>query len=121
MGIFNLKKKKDFIDLTEKYNKDTEEQNQLKKGFFDSSSEKQEQSPSTSENAFNFLGNLASFAKSDNSSEEQESSYNDSEKKRKFAQRIRDMTSKIEDLSNQIYHLQQRIELLERKLDVNRF
>lgn len=121
MGFFNIKKKKDFIDLTEKYRKDLEKQKDLKENVFNNSQESESSNQySDSSNAFSFLGNLANFGKANNSSQE-DYSYEDSEKIKKFTQRIKNMTNQIEDLSNQIYRLQQRIELLERKLDINRF
>ena len=109
MGLFGLGKKKDFIDLTERYKKQQEKKQ----------SEKEEtNSQSSSGDAFSFLGNLASSSSSEQESEDYLDISGAGEKRKKLARRLIDMTNKLEDLLNQIYHLQQRIELLERKAGV---
>jgi wobble nucleotide-excising tRNase len=105
MGFLGFGKKDRVLDLTERYNKQQEKLSQMKKDDQEGSQEPQ------SQEAFSFLGNLAS-----SSSSEQSVDYSNVEdKKKKLAKRLMDMTAKIEDLSNQIYHLQQRLEVLERK------
>lgn len=112
MGLFGFKKKPEILDLTERYKKQQERISEMKE-------DAQESSQSPSQNAFSFLGNLASAK----SSQESSSGYLDvsgaDEKRRKIAKRFLDMTGKIEELSNQIYHLQQRIEVLEAKNRIN--
>ena len=112
MGFLGFGKKKDFIDLGERYRRQKEKAEEVKP---DSSEE------STSKGAFDFLGGLASGSGSTESSEEVVDVSVGPDRKKRLAKRIMDMTSKMEDLSNQIYHLQQRIEVLEKKLEVNRF
>ncbi len=111
MGLFGFRKKKEILDLTERYKKQQEKLAQVK-------SESQESSQSPSQNAFSFLGNLASNSNSETQFEEYVDVSGAEEKKRKLAKRLMDMTAKMEDLSNQIYHLQQRVELLEKKSSV---
>ena len=110
MRLFG-KKGKRVIDLSAHLEKQKEKSEQMKS--FIKESQQQET------NAFDFLGNLASSASSNSTTENSDSYVNVSEnyedKKTKLAKRLLDMTNKMEDLSNQIYHLQQRIELLERK------
>lgn len=112
MGFLGFGKKKDFIDLGERYRRQKEKAEKVK---LDSSEE------SASKDAFDFLGGLASGSGSTESSEEVVDVSVGPDRKKRLAKRIMDMTSKMEDLSNQIYHLQQRIEVLEKKLEVNRF
>ncbi|MCK4647595.1 hypothetical protein KAT24_01545, partial [Candidatus Pacearchaeota archaeon] len=73
--------------------------------------------PNASESqGFNFLGGMASAAKTEEPGWDVGAGDSEvDERKKKLAKRFMDMTNKIEDLSNQIYHLQQRIEVLERK------
>ena len=112
MGLFGSRKNKDFIDLTDKYNK------QLEKAR-----ETSQKSQATQENSFSIFGG-ANPAASDSQEEQTEyiniSGSND-ERRRRLAKRFLDMTNKIEEMSNQIYHLQQRIEVLERKMSVGNF
>lgn len=112
MGFLGFGKKKDFIDLGERYRRQKEKAEEVKS---DSSEE------SASKGAFDFLGGLASGSGSAEGSEEIVDISAGPDGKKRLAKRIMDMTRKMEDLSNQIYHLQQRIEVLERKLEVNRF
>jgi hypothetical protein len=107
MGFLGFKKKGGILDLTERYKKQQEKVSQMQN----------EESPS--QNAFSFLGNLASGSNAE--SEDYLDVSGSEEKKKKFAKRLVEMTTKMEDLSNQIYHLQQRIEVLEKKIDVGRF
>lgn len=111
MGLFGFSKKKDVLDLTERYKKQQEKLAQVQ-------SESQESSQSTSQNAFSFLGDLASSSNSETQSEEYVDVSGAEDKRKKLAKRLMDMTAKMEDLSNQIYHLQQRVELLEKKSSV---
>ena len=112
MGFLGFGKKKDFIDLGERYRKQKEEAEQV------SPEPSQE---SSTQGAFDFLGGLASGSSQDSESEEVIDVSAGPERKKRLAKRLVEMTSRLEDLSNQIYHLQQRIEVLERKLEVNRF
>lgn len=135
MGIFGIRKKRDVIDLSERYNRQKEklkerqeEQKEFVSSFQTYGGESENKSSQTETNNFGFLGNLASASSSNNSSNygnENSNNYyagSDNEEKRKrLAKRLMDMTEKIEDLSNQIYHLQQRIEVLERKSGVNKW
>jgi len=108
MGLFGFKKKKDVLDLTERYRRQQEKLAEIKK-----------ESESQTGN-FDFLGNLASSSNSQTS----ESGYvniPEEDRKKKLAKRLMDMTDKIEDLSNQIYHLQQRIEVLEKKIGTGNY
>jgi len=90
MGLF--KKKKEIVDLTERYKKQQEKIAEMK-------ADSQEQNSESSEtpSPFNIFGMPSA---------------------NQVSGRLLDMTEKIEDLSNQIYHLQQRIEVLERKSGV---
>ena len=114
MGFLGFGKKDRIIDLGERYRKQQERLTQKKEDTNTLSNlNKEESSQSSSQGAFNFLGNLAS------SNAAQPDNLNTGEdKKKKFAKRLIDMTTKIEDLSNQIYHLQQRVELLEKKTGI---
>jgi len=114
MKLFKFGKKKDVIDLGERYRKQQERAAQMRAESQETPQE------SSSQGALSFLGNLAS------GSEAQSDSYtnvseNLEDKRKKLAKRLMDMTTKIEDLSNQIYHLQQRIEVLERKSGVGNY
>lgn len=111
MRLFKFRKKKEILDLTEKYKKQQEKLAQVQ-------SESQESPQSPPQNAFSFLGNLASSSNSETQDEEYVDVSGAEDKKRKLAKRLMDITTKIEDLSNQIYHLQQRVELLEKKSSV---
>ncbi len=106
MKFLGFGKKDRILDLGERYRKQQEKLASER----EENKEDSQTSQSSSQEAFNFLGNLAS-------SNSQPDSLNDSgeDKKKKFAKRLIDMTNKMEDLSNQIYHLQQRVELLEKK------
>jgi len=114
MALFKFGKKRNIIDLSERYNK------QQEKIQAQSESQPIDIKESSSSGAFNFLGNLASASDSTPQTPNNYSNLSeDTENKRKrLAKRFMDMTTKIEDLSNQIYHLQQRIEVLERKSGV---
>ena len=115
MGFLGFGKKKDFVDLGEKWRKQKARADEMK-------SEMVPVADSAS-NAFGFLGGLANAS---DSSSERSSDYVDvssgnsdaEEKKRRLTKRLVAITEKLEDLSNQIYHLQQRIELIERKAGV---
>lgn len=112
MGLFGFKKKKkDFIDLSEKFEKQQEQFSKM------------EETRAPQETGLSFLGSLADSIKTQEQ-DTQGSDYVDiseiEDKKRKLSKRLLDMTNKIEELSNQIYHLQQRIEVLEQKMRVGR-
>ena len=118
MGFLGIGKKKDVVDLGERYRKQKEKLAQMK----EDARETQIPATQTQENSsgmFNFFGNIGSN-NSIQKTEETET-VNPEEKRRKLAKRLMDMTNKIEELTNQIYQLQQRIEVLERKNDVERY
>lgn len=116
MGFLGFGKKKDFVDLGERYRKQKEQAEEM---AADSSETQQK---SSTQGAFDFLGGLASGSKQESSQPEEAIDVSaGADRKKRLAKRLMEMTSKQEDLANQIYHLQQRIELLERKLEVNRF
>lgn len=100
MKFFKFGKKDKVLDLTERYRK------QQAKVVKEKASQED-----ISQNAFSFLGNLAS-----SSSSQPENLDGSEDKKKKLAKRLMDLTNKMEELSNQIYHLQQRVELLEKKM-----
>ena len=101
--LFN--KKKEVLDLTERY-KDHQDKIAMAK--------KREESQNASPlGAFNMFGAQPAILPVSSYSD---SSNNEPDAKRKLARRIMDMTDKIEELSNQLYHLQQRVELLEKKM-----
>ena len=110
MKKFKFGKKRNILDLSEKYKRQQEKiastQEEIK--------EVRETNSSVSPlgGGFSLFGN----ASSSNETKTDYSTNDDLDSKRKrLAKRLIDMTSKIEDLSNQIYHLQQRIEVLEKK------
>jgi hypothetical protein len=103
MKLFNFRKKKKILDLTEKYRKDQEK--------IQSDTLKEPQSSG----AFDIFGNSALGSSSETQSNDTDVSGSVLDKRRKFAKRFLDITNKMEDLSNQIYHLEQRIEVLEKK------
>ena len=110
MAWFGFGKKKDVLDLTERYRKQQEKLSAIK----DDSESSANSSPVAG--AFGIFGNSSGTSTSTSSN----SGYVDvsssvEEKRRKLAKRLMDITDKLEDLSNQIYHLQQRIEVLEKK------
>lgn len=109
MGLFSFKRKRDVIDLGERYKKHKEKAEQI-------ASESKDSSP-------NNVGGFAFFDAQKTPEKEETIDLSDTghERKRKFAKRLVEMTSRLEDLSNQIYHLQQRLEVLERKLNVNKY
>ncbi len=111
MGLFGLKKRDRVLDLTEKYKKQLDEATKQKSNL-----EISPQQTDSGTSGFNFLGGMASAAKTPENVPETNFDINETdERKKKLAKRLVDMTTKIEDLSNQIYHLQQRVEVLERK------
>lgn len=102
-----LFKKRDVIDLTEKYKEQQDRIAIAKK--------KQEESSNVSP-----LGSFSMFGAQTTTSVStpvySETSNGDSDSKRKLAKRLMDITDKLESLSNQLYHLQQRVELIEKKM-----
>lgn len=113
MGLFRKKKKRDFVDLTERYKKQQEKLAQMG-----------EESKTAQEEGLSFLGSLADSVTS-RDDQVADSGYVDisgaEEKRKKLTNRLMNMTEKLEELSNQIYHLQQRIEVLEQKMRVGSF
>ena len=109
MGLFSFKRKRDVIDLGERYKKRKEKAEQIASESKDSSQ--------------NNAGGFAFFDVQKTPEKEETIDLSDTghERKRKLAKRLVEMTNKLEDLSNQIYHLQQRVEVLERKLNVNKY
>jgi len=110
MAWFGLGKKKDVLDLTERYRKQQEKLKEIK----DDSESSSDSSPVAG--AFGIFGGSSSASQTSSSG----SNYVDvsssvEEKRKKLAKRLVDITDKLEDLSNQIYHLQQRVEVLEKK------
>jgi len=133
MGFFGLGKKREVVDLGERYRRQQERTERIKEDAMENSSTAG--LTSSSNTGFDFLGSMAgvgsssdysnslnsssgSFSNSDSNSYLDLNSNEGGDKKRKLAKRLIDMTDKIEDLSNQIYHLQQRIEVLEKKSGV---
>jgi hypothetical protein len=112
MGFLGFGKRKDVIDLGERYRRQKERSEQRAA---------EQPSESSSQEAFDFLGQMASTASQSDSSEEVIDVSSGDGRRKKLAKRIMDMTSRLEDISNQVYHLQQRIEVLERKMNVNQF
>jgi len=115
MGFLGFGKKKDFIDLGDRYRKQKEREEEM------AAESKEASQESSSQGAFDFLGGLASGSNQAGQSEEAIDVSAGPDRKRRLAKRLVEMTGRLEDVSNQIYHLQQRIEVLERKLDVNKF
>ena len=109
MGLFSFRRKRDVIDLGERYKKRKEKAEQTASESKDSSQ--------SNVNGFAFFD----VQKTPEKEETIDLSDTGREKKRKLAKRLVEMTSRLEDLSNQIYHLQQRVEVLERKLNVNKY
>ena len=99
MKFFKFGKKDRILDLSERYKKQQEK-----------AAKKNMPKEDLSQNAFSFLGNLATSSSSQSNENVSE------ERKKKLAKRLMDLTNKMEELSNQIYHLQQRVELLEKKI-----
>ena len=124
MGLFGFGKRKDVIDLTERYKR---QQEKIAEMEGDNSGLSSSGDTSSSVGGFGIFGSMASANSSSSTSDSSSSGgYMDvssgvEDKRRKLAKRIMAMTEKLEDLSNQIYHLQQRIEVLEKKSGANRF
>lgn len=122
MGLFGFGRRRDVIDLGERYKK---QQARIKEMQSDSDSNvSSSDSSSSGLGGFGVFSSMAS-ANSSSSDSSDSGSYVDvslqtDDKKRKLAKRLMDMTDKMEDLNNQIYHLQQRIEVLERRAGTGR-
>ena len=113
MGLFDFGKKKDkrVIDLTERYWKQQERTENMKREM--------QQNNSDSGEMFSIFGGATPTIDQTNLETDSESpSASPEERRRRLTKRLLDMTNKIEELSNQIYHLTQRIEVLERKVRV---
>lgn len=108
MGLFKSRKKKEILDLTERYKRQQEK----------AQSEGQEEDSQSSGESFSFLGNLAGSSSSETESSGDLEVSGVEDKRRKLAKRLMSITDKLEELSNQIYHLQQRVEVMERKSGV---
>jgi len=115
MGLFDFRKKGKVIDLTERYRKQQERTENIRRDIPQKTQE-------NSEGMFSIFGGATPSIESESTLESSKSPSTDlEEKRRRLSKRLLDMTSKIEELSNQIYHLQQRIEVLERKAEVGGF
>ena len=116
MVRFRFGKKREVLDLTERYHKQQEKIDAMKE-------ESQEEQKTQSGGMFGFLGNMASSASSNNSSSSNllDDSESTTDKKKRLIKRIMDMSTKLEELSNSIYHLEQRIDVLEKKSGTNMF
>lgn len=116
MGFFNFGKRRDVVDLGERYRRQQE-----RKKSSEPKSESEENSKE--EIPFAFFDNQTDENQISGSSSEEvlDLSETINARRKKLTKRILDMTSKLEETENKVYHLQQRIEVLERKLDVNRF
>jgi len=120
MGLFDFRKKGKVIDLTERYRKQQERTENIRKDMQQKSSDPQTQE--SSGGMFSIFEGATPSIESESTLESSKSPSTDlEEKRRRLSKRLLDMTSKIEELSNQIYHLQQRIEVLERKAGVGGF
>jgi chromosome segregation ATPase len=123
MGFFGFGKKKDVLDLTERYKRQQEKISEIEGE--NSGGVSDTDSGSSALGGFGVFGSMAS-ANSSSASGSSTGGYMDvssgvEDKRKKLAKRIMAMTEKLEDLGNQIYHLQQRIEVLEKKSGTNRF
>ena len=114
MGLFNFGKRREVVDLGERYRK---QQERMKSSEPKSESEEK----AGEEVPFAFFGSQTNENQNSSSEEVLDLSETVNAKRKKLTKRILDMTSKLEETENKVYHLQQRIEVLEKKLDVNRF
>jgi len=114
MGIFDFKKRKDFVDLR-KYKQPPK---QPKTSEIQIPAETKNETNST---PFSFFNSSAFNSNSEQETQDYPSQNETEEKRKKLVKRLMDLTDKIESLSNQIYHLQQRVELLEKKSGVGSF
>jgi len=125
MGFLGLGKKKEVVDLGERYKRQQAKLAEIKAGMINSDREETSSSASQTQSSpgiFSFFNAVSSSARE--TSEEYPASSENGEyedKRKKLAKHLATITNKLEDLSNQIYHLQQRIELLERKAGVKGF
>jgi DNA repair ATPase RecN len=121
MAIFNFKKKGKVVDLTERYRKQQERTENIRRDMQQNNS--QLVSRRDSERRFSIFDGATPSPTSPLYSTENSSETSSSveERKRKLTKRLLDMTNKLEELSNQIYHMQQRIEVLEKKAGVSGF
>lgn len=116
MGFFGFGKKREVVDLGERFRKHQEKTNSVKASAITQASEE----------GFDVLENVALSSKTDSrsSSLDIEDNFDTGtidDRRRRLAKRIVELTEKLEQVSNQIYHLQQRVELLERKVGVSSF
>ena len=122
MGIFNFKKKKKVVDLSDQLRKKQKKLEELKSEFSEGKNNVGEAQTVSSEKTSEFVP-FPFFGSSDtelNSKTSSESDVGTDDTRKKLSKRLKDMTEKLEDLSNQIYRLEQRIELVEKKLDIRR-
>ena len=114
MGLFNFGKRREVVDIGERYRK---QQERIK-----SSEPKSESGKKSGEEVpFTFFDSQTNEIQNSSSEEVLDLSETVNAKRKKLTKRILDMTSKLEETENKVYHLQQRIEVLEKKLDINRF
>ncbi|MBL7059045.1 hypothetical protein ISS08_01175 [Candidatus Pacearchaeota archaeon] len=115
MVRFGFGKKREVLDLSERYHQQQEKIEAMRE-------EVKEEQTTSSGGMFGFLGNIASNASSSESSSNYlDDSESTADKKKRLIKRIMDMSSKLEELSNSIYHLEQRIDVLEKKSGTNMF
>jgi hypothetical protein len=121
MGIFS--KKKEFVDLGERYRKQQERADNLRSNMDEPAVAESVQTEEKSASPFPFFAGFGGTPKAETpiSNADHMSVESSNERKTRLAKRLSDMTSKMEDMENQLYHLQQRLELLERKSGVNGF
>lgn len=110
MGFLGFGKKDRVIDLSARYKRDKEREEQMREDTGNASE---------TEGAAPFAFFDSQTASSETPHEAVDLGLGE-DRKRRLAKRIMEMTERVEDLSNQVYHLQQRIEVLERKLDIRR-
>jgi len=113
MGLFGFGKKREVVDLGERYRQQQEKVSQIKADAEDSTTQDSGAAPFPF-----FAADSAQETPTETSSESDNitSALDPSERRRRLVKRLKDMTDRMEDLSNQIYRLQQRVEVLERKV-----
>ena len=126
MGFLGFGKKKEVVDLGERYNRQQKRLAELKEGMLNSDepTNLQKEYPREEKSSGGMFGffNADSSSASETPTVYADSSSDDStDKRKKLSKYLASITDKLEDLSNQIYHLQQRVELLERKAGVKGF
>lgn len=117
MGLFGIGKKKEIVDLGERYRRRQEREEKIRQDAVKIKQTPSKYANSISADSLDFFAKKMSSANSQNE-EQSEESEDSSNKKKKLAKRLADIYDRIEDLSTQIYHLQQRIEVVEQKMRV---